>query len=160
MGEEGSSSLVVGRPATTRSSRPSTSASAGEIDPARHPIAYWIDIHRSPPRGSYLHATGHLSPGSYDKRYCKRFLAVGSPVREHVRVYEEGLGLPGAQHEFLNLQLFIVRQEPGDVREALVKRLHISRLDSHEWSRQPDNPKHKWPPQQWGFNNLENGRGH
>lgn len=51
------SSSAIERPATTGSSRPSTAASASEIDPARHTVAYRIDIHRIPPRGSSLHAT-------------------------------------------------------------------------------------------------------
>ncbi len=149
--EEGiASSSAIERPATTGSSRPSTAASASEIDPARHTVAYRIDIHRIPPRGSSLHATisapttpshsaitlhsfhseinlGNLPPKlrqsastkfslcqeleSQNKELKKKPSAGSSPDQGHVRVYEKKLELLEAQHEFLNLQVYIAEQE-------------------------------------------------
>ena len=142
---------MVGCPAATGSSRPSTSASAGEIDPARHTVAYRIDIHRIPPRGSSLHATtsAPVTPinasaitlhsfhseidlaklplklrqsASSKFSLCQdlesqvrvlrnKTSSRSSPDRGHVRVYEKELELLEAQHDFLNLQVYITEQE-------------------------------------------------
>lgn len=145
--EEG---IASERPATTGSSRPSTAASASEINPARHTVAYRIDIHRIPPRGSSLHATTsapttpshssitlHSFNSEIDftklppklrqsasakfslcqelesevKGLKKKPSAGNSADQGHVRVYEKELELLEAQHEFLNLQVYIAEQE-------------------------------------------------